>query len=181
MIHNIDAKELSGMLEKGNVFLVDVREAFEYRREHIDGAHLFPSSEFAAEAVLKEAGKDATFCVYCASGGRSAGASDKLAAAIKAAGSDVAGNAKVYNLVGGMSAWRMAGNPVVEDRKAPLPIIRQVHLIASTLIISGSLLSRFYHKDFIFVPIFVGCGLFLSGATGFCGMALLLQKLPYNR
>lgn len=180
MVHNVDAKELSAQLAKEKIFLVDVREGFEYRREHIDGAHLFPSSEFSPEAVLKAAGRNATFCVYCASGGRSSAASEKLAAAIKQSG-DAAGNATVYNLVGGMSAWRMAGCPVVEDKKAPLPIIRQVHLIASTLIIGGALLSRFYHPDFIFVPLFVGCGLFISGATGFCGMALLLQKLPYNR
>ncbi|KPI87870.1 rhodanese domain-containing protein [Leptomonas seymouri] len=180
MIHNVDAKELSALLAKEKVFLVDVREGFEYRREHIDGAHLFPSSGFNPGAVLDAAGKDATFCVYCASGGRSSKASEKLAEAIKRT-SDVAGNAKVYNLVGGMSAWRMAGYPVVEDKKAPLPIIRQVHLIASTLIIAGSLLSRFYNSNFIIMPIFVGCGLFVSGATGFCGMALLLQRLPYNR
>ncbi|KPA85216.1 rhodanese domain-containing protein [Leptomonas pyrrhocoris] len=180
MIRNIDAKELRALLTREAVFLVDVREASEYRREHIDGAHLFPSSEFNPGAVLKAAGKETTFCVYCASGGRSSKAGESLAQAITQA-SDVAGNAKVYNLVGGMSAWRMAGCLVVEDKKAPLPIIRQVHLIASTLIIGGSLLSRFYHCNFILVPIFVGCGLFVSGATGFCGMALLLQKLPYNR
>lgn len=180
MIHNVDAKELSALLTKEKVFLVDVREGFEYRREHIAGAHLFPSSDFHPEALLKAAGKDATFCVYCASGGRSSKAGEKLFEAVKQAGEAV-GSAKVYNLVGGMSAWRMAGCPVVEDKKAPLPIIRQVHLIASTLIITGSLLSRFCHRDFIFLPILVGCGLFVSAATGFCGMALLLQKLPYNR
>lgn len=180
MTHNVDAKELSALLAKEKVYLVDVRESFEFRREHIDGANLFPSSDFSPEAVVKAAGKDATYGVYCASGGRSSKASEKLAGYVKQAGA-VAGNAKVYNLVGGMSAWRLGGFPVVEDKKAPLPIIRQVHLIASTLVIAGSLLSRFYHPNFIAVPIFVGCGLFLSGATGFCGMALLLQMLPYNR
>ncbi|KAK7197984.1 Rhodanese-like domain DUF2892 [Novymonas esmeraldas] len=180
MLRNVDAKAAHALLGGGQVFLVDVREASEYQREHIDGAHLFPSSAFHAEQVLNTAGKGATLCVYCASGGRSSAISSKIVEYLKQAG-DTRGDVTVYNLVGGMSAWRMAGYPVVEDTTAPLPIIRQVHLIASTLIIAGSLLSHLYHPNFIVVPLFVGCGLFLSGATGFCGMALLLQKLPYNQ
>ncbi|PZP63873.1 MAG: hypothetical protein DI604_27565, partial [Delftia acidovorans] len=28
---------------------------------------------------------------------------------------------------------------------------------------------------------FVGCGLIVAGATGFCGLARMLMKAPWNR
>jgi hypothetical protein len=31
------------------------------------------------------------------------------------------------------------------------------------------------------VPLFVGSGLMVAGVTGFCGMALLLMRAPWNR
>lgn len=176
---NITPKGLQLLLQQDKVFLVDVREASEFQREHVAQAKLYPKSSFDAEAVLKDAGKDATICVMCASGGRSAACCDAIRTAINAKPSY--SNVQLLNLNGGMSAWRMEKLPVVENTKAPLPIIRQVHLIASTLIMSGSLLGYFVNKKFFALPFFVGCGLFVSGSTGFCGMALLLQYLPYNK
>ncbi|KAG5498384.1 hypothetical protein JIQ42_03190 [Leishmania sp. Namibia] len=35
--------------------------------------------------------------------------------------------------------------------------------------------------NFIVAPLFVRCGLAFPGATDFCGVAMLLQKLPHNR
>ncbi|MGA8903369.1 YgaP-like transmembrane domain [Bradyrhizobium sp.] len=34
---------------------------------------------------------------------------------------------------------------------------------------------------FFIVPGFVGAGLLLAGLTGFCGMARLLMRAPWNR
>ncbi|CAD2219860.1 rhodanese domain-containing protein [Angomonas deanei] len=167
------------MLKDKKVYLIDVRETAEYRREHIAEAHLFPKSTLDPNAIFKAAGKDASICVQCLSGGRSAQSAAILEDALSK--TDAYGDIKIYDLAGGIAAWKQAGLPIVEDFKAPLPIIRQVHLIASTLIITGSLLSRYYNDKFIFLPIMVGCGLFVSGATGFCGMALVLARLPYNK
>lgn len=179
MITSIDAQKLSDLLASTSVFLVDVRERAEYQREHIAEAQLFPTSSMTPSRVLAAAQNKTEICVYCASGGRSLHACRAIAESL--AKSDSGSHITLYNLTGGMSAWRLAKLPVVEDKGAPLPIIRQVHLIASSLILTGSILGRFYNPNFFFLPLFVGCGLFLSGATGFCGMALILQKIPYNR
>eukprot|EP00796_Vickermania_ingenoplastis_P004705 gene4705-3398_t len=172
---DISVQDLHALIQKDkNLFLVDVREEGEYRREHVEQATLYPLSSLDPVKVFEAAGKRDLY-VMCASGGRSATASKKLEEAAKGK------STKVFNVTGGMSSWRSANLPVVENKSAPLPIIRQVHIIASTLIISGSLLSRFYDPNFIALPIFVGCGLMVSGVTGFCGMALILNKLPYNK
>lgn len=179
-VTKVSPATLSEMLKQKQVYLVDVRERSEYRREHIAQATLNPLKLLNPDLVLKESGKTGAVCVMCASGGRSATGAQILADAM-AKSNGAYGDIKIYDLAGGMSAWRNNHLPVIEDTKAPLPIIRQVHLIASTLIITGALLSRFYSSKFIILPIFVGCGLFVSGATGFCGMATILQRLPYNR
>lgn len=177
----ISPSSLSELLEKKDVYLVDVREPSEYRREHIAGAVLAPLGDINPDTILTAASAaGSNVCVVCAAGGRSASAAKILQDALAKCGGAY-GEVRVHDLVGGMSAWRGNDMPVIEDKAAPLPIIRQVHLIASTLIIAGSVLSRVYSPKFIALPIFVGCGLFLSGSTGFCGMALILKHLPYNK
>lgn len=176
---DVSPAEVFKLIESNKpLFLVDVREPGEYRREHVAQAVLFPCSALEPTKVVEAAQKKDIY-VMCLSGGRSSGASKKIEEAVKA--SSGAHTNTVYNVTGGISSWRAANLPVVEDKKAPLPIIRQVHIIASSLVISGALLGRFFHPNFFFLPLFVGCGLMISGVTGFCGMALILAKLPYNK
>jgi hypothetical protein len=37
------------------------------------------------------------------------------------------------------------------------------------------------NPSFIFLSGFVGAGLMVAGATGFCGMAEILARMPWNR
>ena len=59
--------------------------------------------------------------------------------------------------------------------------MRQVQIGAGSLILTGTLLSLFVSKGWIGLAMFVGAGLLLAGTTGFCGMAILLEKMPWNR
>jgi len=45
----------------------------------------------------------------------------------------------------------------------------------------GVLLGVLVSPWFLILSGFVGCGLVFAGATGWCGMALLLARLPWNR
>lgn len=178
MAINISVKELYDLLkEKRPIFLVDVRECSEHRREHVAEAKLYPNSSLDPRTVV-EAADGKNLYIMCASGGRSAAAAQRILEFIH---SSPQYKNKVYNVSGGMSSWRGEKFPVIENRQAPLPVIRQVHIIASSLILTGSLLGRFYNPNFFFLSAFVGCGLMVSGVTGFCGMAMILQKLPYNK
>src|SRR5213075_1463532 len=56
--------------------VVDVREAYEWRAGHIDGAHHIPLGELANR--LDELPRDADIVLYCASGARSSRALDVL-------------------------------------------------------------------------------------------------------
>ena len=46
---------------------------------------------------------------------------------------------------------------------------------------SGRCLGLWFRRGFLSVPAFVGAGLIMAGVTGFCGMARLLMRAPWNR
>jgi rhodanese-related sulfurtransferase len=169
-IAEIDARTAKSWLDSGDTLLLDVREPDEHAREHIPGARLVPLGQLDP-MKLDLRGKRRVI-VHCASGARSATAAERLRGA---------GIGLVANFVGGPAAWRQAGYPVAVDRRAPLPLMRQVQLTAGSLVLTGVLLGLFIHPGFHALAGMVGGGLVFAGATGWCGMAMLLAKLPYNR
>jgi rhodanese-related sulfurtransferase len=100
MIHTASLQETSEArsLRRGTV--LDVRNADEYARGHIDGSVFMPLHIVALRA--SELDRSETYYVVCESGGRSAQACAYLAAQ----GYDV------RSVEGGMSAWRGVGHPV---------------------------------------------------------------------
>jgi hypothetical protein len=47
--------------------------------------------------------------------------------------------------------------------------------------LAGTLLGLLVSPWFLAVPAFVGAGLMTAGVTGFCGMAHLLVRAPWNK
>jgi hypothetical protein len=58
---------------------------------------------------------------------------------------------------------------------------RQVRIAAGSLVLTGVLLTYFVHPGFIVLSAFVGAGLVFAGVTDWCGMGLLLAKMPWNQ
>lgn len=168
-VQTIDAIALRQILESEMVSLVDVREAGEHARERIVGSKLHPLSSFDADAVraLPE-----PIVLYCASGNRSNQAAHKIG---------TISDRRIYQLQDGIAGWKQAGYNTEIDRRAPLPMMRQVQIVAGSLVLAGTLLAAFVSPWFLMLTGFVGSGLIFAGVTGFCGMANLLAMLPYNR
>ena len=82
-----------------------------------------------------------------------------------------------YILEGGLLAWKSVGLPIVADRAA-LDIMRQVQIIAGSLILLGVLAGWLVSPWFYLIDVMVGAGLLTAGLTGFCSMARLLAKMP---
>lgn len=169
-ISEVEATTVKSWLDKGECVLIDVREPAEFAREHIPGARLVPLSGLSPANLNLAAARRVV--LHCASGMRSAQAAQKLAAA---------GMDEVAHLRGGLPSWKQAGFETVVDRSAPLPLMRQVQIVAGSLILLGVVLGALAHPGFYALSAFVGAGLVLAGVTGWCGMAMLLAKLPYNR
>jgi rhodanese-related sulfurtransferase len=168
-LREIDAPTLKSWLEAGRCVLVDVRETDEHAHERIAGAASRPLSKFDPAALPAADGR--TVVLHCASGARSTKAAQLLLQQ---------GAAEAILLKGGIAAWKQAGLPV-EAGKGPLPIMRQVQIVAGSLALLGVVLGFAVHPGFFVLSGAVGAGLLQAGLTGNCMMANLLMKLPYNR
>ncbi|MGI9146716.1 MAG: rhodanese-like domain-containing protein [Chloroflexota bacterium] len=94
----LTAHETSKRLAQGQLKVVDVREPWEYARDHIPMATLTPLGQIIARP--QEAITSDNVVFVCEVGQRSAVAAE-IAAAV--------GMQHVFNLEGGMQAWRTAG------------------------------------------------------------------------
>jgi len=148
--------------------LVDIREPDEHVRERIPGAVNLPLSR-----IGELASSERPVVFHCRSGIRTQANAGKLSAA--------ANGALCHVLGGGLEAWRAAGLPTVLDRRQPIELMRQVQLVAGGLVVLGVLLGLLVAPAFALISAFVGGGLMMAGATGWCGMALLLQRMPWNQ
>ena len=146
--------------------LVDIREPDEHAREQIPGAINVPVSRLCELPV-------GPVVFHCKSGMRTTA---NTAALINAAD-----GAPSHIVDGGSDAWRAAGLPTRVDAAQPLEIMRQVQIAAGSLILIGILLGFLVAPAFFGVSAFVGAGLTIAGATGWCGMARLLRIMPWNR
>jgi glyoxylase-like metal-dependent hydrolase (beta-lactamase superfamily II) len=149
-------------------FVLDVRNALEFEGERIEGARLIPLDELSER--IGEVPDQADVVVVCRTGVRALAAAETLARAGR--------RARV--LEGGMVAWRRARLPVREGQKR-LPVDRQVQLIVGTMVLTGVALGALVSPWFLVIPAFFGAGLTFAGATGTCGLALVLLRMPWNR
>jgi rhodanese-related sulfurtransferase len=156
----------------GGAFLIDIREADEHAREKIPGARHLPLSKLDEMDVAVHQGKPVIF--HCRSGARTQANAARLADRLGA-------SCEAFLVEGGLEAWRRAGLPVVADRRQPLELQRQVQIGAGSLALAGTLLGVSISSWFFVVPAFVGAGLITAGVTGFCGMARVLMRAPWNR
>lgn len=161
---------LSRTLEDKNVQLVDVREYPEFAAGRVGGAKLIPLGEI--EKRQEEIDRSQTIYVMCRTGNRSNAAQKKL---------EILGFTDVVNVEGGFDAWKRHDLPFEKDAKLPWSLERQVRFVAGLLVLTGVVLSLAVHPYFIGIAAFVGAGLTFSGATDWCGMAMLLAKMPWNR
>jgi hypothetical protein len=86
----------------------------------------------------------------------------------------------VINVEGGTLACESAGLPVVRGEKT-MSLERQVRIAIGIIVLASSLLAIFVHPYWIGLAAFMGGGLIFSGVTDFCGLALILGRMPWNQ
>lgn len=160
--------DLKKLLSSG-CCLVDVREPVEHAEEHINGAKLIPLGELERRST--EISRTEPLVVMCRSGRRGLDALKKL---------ESMGITGARNLEGGMLAWKDAGLPVGKSKKEVFPLMQQVQIAIGTGVLTGVILARLVDPNWIYLSAFFGAGLLFAGTTGWCGLAILLSKMPWN-
>jgi rhodanese-related sulfurtransferase len=166
----VDALTLQDLIERQQVYLIDVREPSEYAAEHIPGAKLLPLSQFQPEQIPFQ--HDTKVVLYCQSGNRSNQAAQKLMNA---------GFSELAQLQGGITSWKKLNYPTKIHKNAPISLMRQVQIVAGSLVFTGTVLGAFISPWFLILSGFVGAGLVFAGVSNTCAMGMLLAKLPYNQ
>lgn len=165
----ISPQDAQALLSQG-ALLVDIRAADEHAREHIPAARHLPMDRVQAGDLATVQAPAVIF--HCRSGQRTRINASALAGCAPCEG---------YVLEGGLDAWKKAGLPVRADAKQPLELQRQVQIAAGTLIVLGAVLGYAVSPAFHLLSGIVGAGLVFAGVSGFCGLARLLMRMPWNR
>lgn len=164
---SVTPAEAARLVEAGAT-LVDIRDRDEHLRERIAGALNCPLDALEATAL-----GDGPIVFHCRSGNRTTMHAERLRAK--------AGGGEAYVVAGGIDGWRGAGLPTRKDRGQPIELNRQVQIGAGSLVLIGILLGMFATPWAFGLALFVGAGLLFAGLTGFCGLARLLIRAPWNR
>jgi len=171
----VSAPRAAEWLAAGDAILIDVREPDEFRAEHVAAAASLPLQSVAGLPRTLTIPPDRKIVVHCLKGGRGEQACLTLA--------DILPGREIYNLEGGIIAWKQAGLPVVGTAAgAGAPsIFRQVQMIVGTLVLLCVVLG-FLGLTYAFALAgLFGFMLAFAGISGWCGLALLLQRMPWNR
>ncbi len=106
-INEITVEEAIEMLKAGDAVLLDVRTPEEYYEEHVAGAKWIPLDELPER--LEELDRErAILACFCRSGMRSSMACEIL---------KEHGFSRLYNVRGGITAWKKAGLKTVSGSK----------------------------------------------------------------
>lgn len=152
------------------VDFINVCTSAEYKEKHIKGVRSVPLDTL--DSRVAELNQKKTVYIHCRSGNRGRQAIEKL--------QSLGVTAELVNVEGGLLAWEEAGFET-NSYTNRLPIMRQVFIGAGAIVLGGVILTNFVDYKFILIPLLVSLGLLVSGLTGWCGMALLLSKMPWNK
>lgn len=174
-IQTLSASELNTRLSAGErITVIDVRTPVEFTEVHAPQAVNIPLDRLSPAELAKIGCVECGQPVYllCRGGQRATKAADKLLAA---------GFTRPVVITGGTLAWIEAGLPVTRGEAKVISLERQVRIAAGAIVLTAALLAHFVHPGFVWVAAFVGAGLVFAGITDFCGMGLLIAKMPWNQ
>jgi rhodanese-related sulfurtransferase len=148
----------------------DVRTPVEFAEAHVPQARSVPLDELKPSSLLLP--KDQPVYLLCRSSQRATKAAEKFSRE---------GFLQPIIIEGGTLAWIDAELPVSRSTVKVFSLERQVRIAAGAIVFTGVLLAHFVNYNFIWLSGFVGAGLVFAGITDFCGMGLLIAKLPWNK
>jgi rhodanese-related sulfurtransferase len=151
--------------------LLDVRTSGEYEGGHIEGSYNVPLDTLGEHAGELASVGDPVVLV-CRGGNRARQAEQVLRES---------GMASLHVLEGGVAGWQAAGYDLRRTGRERWALDRQVRLVAGLVVLTGVLLSVLVSPSFVWLAGFMGAGLTFSALADWCGLAIVLGKLPYNR
>ncbi len=167
MLTKISPQEAHKKFTDGSAHLVDIRMPEEFAQLSIEGSILAPLPVVNLQNLQALEAENIIF--LCRSGKRTENAHDTLQGLYPNA----------YILDGGITAWQKAELPLRMGKTSAIPLERQIFIAAGSMVLMGVVGSLAWPPA-LFLAGFVGAGLVFSGISGFCGLGILLAKMPWN-
>jgi rhodanese-related sulfurtransferase len=176
MTQVITVTQATDMIKNGEAVLIDVREADEFKSEHIAYALSVPLSNLEEGFKFLDIPKNKTILFQCLKGTRGQMACERIQG-LKTCQNNIA------NIEGGIEAWKQKGLPVISSavKQAGISIFRQVQIIIGFLVALMVFIGFTGMSLAFIVAGILGGALFVAGLTGWCGLAMLLSKMPWNK
>ncbi len=171
----ITPRQLHDRLQQGEkLHLLDVRTPAEHAEIHVPDVHLAPLDQLDSTKLASGNGfaKDQPLYIFCRTGNRAKQAAEKL---------EKSGYEQCHVVEGGTMAWAEAGLPVNRGTSKVISLERQVRIAAGAIVLTGVLLAQFVNPAFIWLAGFIGAGLTFAGISDWCGMGMLIAKMPWNQ
>lgn len=172
-IRNISPQQAHEWLSSGEAVLVDVREPDEFKAEHIACAVSLPLSNICNTLKQMHIPEGRKIIFQCLRGKRG----EQACAIVPTMNATY----DVYNIHGGIDAWKNEGLPIVSSNGARLSIFRQVQIVVGLLILMFVLLGYSGQSWGFAMAGFFGAALAFAGITGWCGLAIVLGRMPWNK
>lgn len=170
---HISPQQAHQWLSSGEAVLIDVRAPDEFKAEHIACAASLPLADICGLLKQMHIPADRKVIFQCLRGKRG----EQACALV----SHMDAAYDIYNLEGGIDAWKKAGLPVVRSTGARVSIFRQVQMIVGFLVLTFVFLGYSgQHWAFAMAGAF-GAALAFAGMAGWCGLAMVLEKMPWNK
>ncbi|HMQ10346.1 MAG TPA: rhodanese-like domain-containing protein [Oligoflexia bacterium] len=172
-IKTISIEQLNSIVkDKGCNCIIDVREASEYKSEHVEGSQHIPLSTIHETSHTKDLDTEQAVYIMCRTGMRAKKAADQMQSK---------GFNNIHIVEGGIEAWKSLGLTTLKNKTNIWSLERQVRFTAGLLVMLGFVASSMIHSNFIYLSAGVAFGLMFSALTNTCGMGMLLMKMPWNR
>ncbi|MEI6278791.1 MAG: rhodanese-like domain-containing protein [Verrucomicrobiae bacterium] len=155
----------------GGDFLLDVRTRGEFGREHIEGSRCDPLQDLDAGAWAAKLDVSRRCVVVCQGGIRAGQAAEML---------EAAGAKNLVVLERGINGWKAAGRPCVRGGRRVLPLDCQVRIASGLIVVVGVVLGALGIPAGYLAAGLMGAGLICAGITNWCGLAILVGKMPWN-
>ena len=178
MVQNISVTDAAELLKKGDAVLIDVREPDEFKDEHIVYALSLPLSRLENGIKILDLPQDKIILFQCLKGSRGQMACQKLNSMNDCPN-------PIANVEGGIQSWKDHKLPVVSNLENKgiegVSIFRQVQIAVGLLMVLFIVIGFMGVTVGFLVAGLLSTALLISGLTGWCGMAILLSKMPWNK
>ncbi len=155
-----------------DILLVDVREPGEYHSGHLKGALNIPMEQAASSEIVLSDRRP--LVLVCQRGARAAQVYQRIGTR----------RSDTRVLEGGTTEWQRRGFPLEGVTTGATGGIwsleRQIRFTAGLLTLFGAAGSLVWHP-LLLLAIIVGGGLMFTSAINWCGMGIVLARMPWNR